>query len=142
MIAESLHSHDADAAIYLQQMEELGVEIKLAINAIATNSLPQLQQSVARQEMICSTLSSFSRTAGMDLRGSMPVFPRCSDAAIESRIAATSEAIRQLNLQYAALLKHSTQSITLLSTLCRSFTGEFREDRGSRLKHQTWSCDM
>jgi hypothetical protein len=130
------------AATYLQHMQELAFEIKTAMDAIAANALSGFQKSVARQEMLCASLSSManpvseeSSTTGQPLLSSL-------DPATELKIRATSSAIRELNLQYAALLKHSGKSIALLALLCESHTGRFQEARGARRKHQTWSCEM
>jgi hypothetical protein len=64
------------------------------------------------------------------------------DAATELRLRAVGGTIRTLNLQYASLLEHSGKSIALLSALCESHTGRSQETRGTRQKHQTWSCEM
>jgi hypothetical protein len=142
MTGEAQHMHDAAATAYLQQMEALAAEIQIAMEAIASNALSRLQESVARQEMICATLASMNNVVGDGLRSAVHSLPRCYDVTVESRIQATCDTIRHLNLQYASLLKHSSKSIALLSMLCRSQSGQFQEDRGSRLKHQTWSCEM
>jgi hypothetical protein len=137
-----LQMRDQDVATYLQQMRELAFEISAAMDAIAANALPRLQESVARQEMICATLAPLANTIGKRFDSSEP--PLCSgtETAIELKFRAASKAIRELNLQYAALLKHSGRSIAVLIALYQSRTGQFQEARGSRLKHQTWSCEM
>lgn len=118
------------ASTYLQQLQALACEISLAMDAIAANALSRLQESVARQEMLCSLLAGTARA---------PRF--ISDRAVETKIQQASEAIRELNLQYAALLRHSGRSIALLLSLCRTHTGQFQEVRGPRWKRQTWSCE-
>ena len=127
-------NHDALGAAYLLQLQALAFEIAVAMDAIAANALTSFQESVAKQEMLCSVLANMAKT----IRSGEQPPPVLSD----SRIGAASEAIRQLNLQYAALLKHSGRSIALLASLCRSHTGQFEEARGPRAKRQTWSCEM
>jgi hypothetical protein len=138
----TLQLRDQIAATYLQQMQDLAFEISVAMDAIATNKLPKLQESVARQETLCAGLADMANTVSEAIRA--PETPSRSgiDTAIERKIQAAGESIRELNLQYAALLKHSGKSIALLSLLCNCHAGRFQEARGPRLKLQTWSCEM
>ena len=137
-----LQSRDQIAASYLQQMQELASEISVAMDAIAANTLSRLQESVARQEMLCAGLASMANAVSEGFRSSETPLLSSIDPSVERKIRAAGSAIRELNLQYAALLKHSGKSIALLSLLCSSYTGRFQEARGPRLKHQTWSCEM
>jgi len=137
-----LQTRDQDVAAYLQQMRELEREVFAAMDAIAANALPRLRESVARQEMICATLAPLVNTIGKSFGTSEPLLCSGTENAIELKVRAASKAIRDLNLQYAALLKHSGRSIAVLTSLYKSRTGQFQEAHGSRLKHQTWSCEM
>jgi len=137
-----LQQRDQIAATYLQEMQELAFEITVAMNAISSNTLSEFQESVARQEMLCSSLASMASNKREGVRSSEKPLHFSIDAGIELKIRAACGAIRALNLQYAALLKHSGKTIALLSSLCRTHTGQFQEARGPRLKHQTWSCEM
>lgn len=138
----TLQTRDQIAASYLQQMQELAFEISVAMDAIAANTLSRFQESVARQEMLCAGLASMANAVSEGFRSSETPLLSCIDPSVERKIQAAGSAIRKLNLQYAALLKHSGRSIALLSLLCSSYTGQFQEARGPRLKHQTWSCEM
>jgi len=122
---EALQKRNQIAANYLQEMQDLAFEI-----------------TVARQEMLCSSLASMASNKSEGFRSSEKPLHFSIDAGIELKIRAAGGAIRALNLQYAALLKHSGKTIALLSSLCRTHTGQFQEARGPRLKHQTWSCEM
>jgi hypothetical protein len=139
---EALQKRNQIAANYLQEMQDLAFEITVAMNAISSNTLSEFQESVARQEMLCSSLASMARNKSEGFRSSEKPLHFSIDAGIELKIRAAGGAIRALNLQYAALLKHSGKTIALLSSLCRTHTGQFQEARGPRLKHQTWSCEM
>jgi len=130
------------AESYLQQLQQLGHEISTAINAIAADALPVLQESVAKQEMLCASLVTRANEVASVIAAPSTQQPSSIDKAIETRIRAASGAIRELNLQYSALLKHSGRSIALLSLLCKSHAGQMREERGAGLKRQTWSCEM
>ncbi len=138
----TLPTRDQIAATYLQQMQELAFEISVAMNAIAANQLPKLQESVARQEMLCADLASMANTVSEGVRSPEAPLRSGIDISIERKIQAARNAICELNLQYSALLRHSGKSIALLSLLCNSHAGRFQEARGPRLKRQTWSCEM
>jgi hypothetical protein len=142
MNGQALQTRDEIAARYLQQLQALAFEISVATDAIAANALPKLQESVAKQEMLCSDLATMADSVNEGFRSSERTLLAHSDNAVELKIRATSKAISELNLQYAALLKHSGRSIALLASLCRSHTGNFQEAHGPRRKHQTWSCEM
>jgi hypothetical protein len=142
MKEQAIHNRDQLAAAYLQQLQALAFEISVAMDAIAANALTSFQESVAKQEMLCAVLATMASTISEAFRSSERPLQSPMDAAVDLKIRATSDAIRELNLQYAALLKHSGRSIALLASLCRSHTGQFQEARGPRSKRQTWSCEM
>jgi hypothetical protein len=142
MNGEALQARDQLVAAYLQQMQELAREITASMDAIAANAIPQFQESVARQEMLCSSLVAMAGAVGKGFHSSEQSLPSGKGTEAELRIRAASKAIRELNLQYAALLRHSSRSIAVLTSLCRSYSGQFQEARGPRLKRQTWSCEM
>jgi hypothetical protein len=58
------------------------------------------------------------------------------------QVRVAGDALQTLNRRYAALLQHSSRSVTLMASLFNSFQGKFKEASGPRLKHQTWSCQM
>jgi len=126
---------DEFGAAYLQNLQDLAHEMTVAIHAISGNALPVLEESVAKQEMLCASLAAMEAGVQRQVRGGL-------SGAVASEIRATGETVRALNMQYAALLRHSSRSIAVLSALCRNHTGQFQEARGGRLKHQTWSCEM
>ena len=142
MNEEAIQTHDQLAAAYLLQLQTLAFEISVAMDAIAANALTSFQESVAKQEMLCGVLANMANTISKTVRSSEQPLLVLSDSSVEPRIRAASEAIRELNLQYAALLRHSGRSIAILASLCRTHTGEFQEARGPRSKRQTWSCEM
>ena len=138
---EAAQTHDQLAANYLQQLQALAFEISVAMDAIARNAITTFQESVAKQEMLCAVLANLANTIGERV-SSAERPPLLSDSSVARKIRVTTTAIRDLNLQYAALLNHSGRSIALLVSLCRSHTGQLQEAGGSRSKRQTWSCEM
>lgn len=138
----AIQTPDELAASYLQQLQELALEISVATDAIAANALTRLQESVAKQEMLCISLATMANAFGDGSAASEKLVTQLSDTTIKSKIRSGRRAVVELNLQYAALLKHSGKSISLLISLCRSHTGRSQEARGPRSKQQTWSCEM
>ena len=141
MVTETLEERSLLAASYQQQLQALAYEMRVAMQAIASNSLQTLEASVAKQEMLCAALLKLAGRLEEELRSpeSKRPFP---DAPVEQRVINTSRAVQDLNSQYASLLKHSGRSIALLSSLCRSHTGQFPEVHRTAVKRQTWSCEM
>jgi len=142
MNEDALQKRNQLATRYLLQLQALAFELSVAMDAIAANASSGFQDSVAKQEVLCAGLATMANSVGEGLQTPEAALLPCIDPAIGVRIRATTETIRELNLQYAALLKHSGKSIALLISLCRTHTGRFQEARGPRLKHQTWSCEM
>src|SRR5271166_902273 len=119
---ETLQTREQIAATYLQHMQELAFEISVAMDAIAANALPRLQESVAKQEMLCASLVNAANTVNEGCPSNeLPLLPGAG-TKVELKIRTTRAAIRDLNLQYAALLKHSGRSIAILASLCKSHT--------------------
>jgi hypothetical protein len=130
-VVEALQTREEVATTYLQTLQALAAEMTAAMSAIAGNALSDLEDSVAKQEILCASLLSMKRT-----------LPRESRSAAHRELLPQLASVNALNQQYASLLKHSGRSIALLSALCQSHTGRSQEARGSRSKHQTWSCEM
>jgi hypothetical protein len=114
---------------FIEQIEALGSEIEAAMAAIAGDRLTALEQSVRRQELACSRL--------VDMAGHVAATPSESlaDPELAARLQATSTTLRDLNAQYAALLRHSGQSVRLLAALCTNYAG-------SQVRTPTWCCEV
>jgi hypothetical protein len=130
-VVEAFQTREDFASSYLQTLQSLASEMTVAMSAIAGNALSDLEASVAKQEMLCADLITMKRTVPREVR-----------SAAHRELLPQLASVNALNMQYASLLKHSGKSIALLSALCQSHTGRTQEARGSRLKHQTWSCEM
>src|ERR1700755_345832 len=104
---EASQIHDQLAARYLQQLQALAFEISVAMDAIARNAIANFQESVAKQEMLCAVLESLANSIGAAATPSEGMPLGLSDNSIARKIRATTKVIQDLNLQYAALLKHS-----------------------------------
>jgi hypothetical protein len=109
-------AHDA-ALGYLEDVRALAREIETAITAIATNTLPLLQESVARQEMLCTMLAARADRAReeLSLQGGR------NWAEFEREVGALGEIMRTYN----NLLKRCGKTNALLISLCKSYTGAY-----------------
>jgi hypothetical protein len=138
---------NGNAAEYLQLLRSLAGEMERAMRAIAHNALPDLEESVATQQMMSARLLVLADELSAPLESSPAEFsPAASPIKIDDdmmqQVRVAGDALQTLNRRYAALLQHSSRSVTLMASLFNSFQGKFKEASGPRLKHQTWSCQM
>ncbi len=129
------------AAEYLRVLQEFSSEIDTATHAITRNALNELEESVRRQESLSLRLRESVAAISAGLEGSGPLFGAGDHPALEKQIRSAMNRFQQLNLRYAALLKHSSQSVSLMSSLCKTFGSELLPAAGTQTKHQTLSCE-
>lgn len=141
MIAVSIQERNRQAVEYLYVLRSLATELERAMQAIAHNSLLDLEESVANQQTLSSRLGEVVEELCIPLVSS-PQPSRAVDCDQMREIRTASDALQTLNRRYAALLKHSSRSVALMASLFNSCKGQFQEVSGSRLKQQTWSCQM
>ena len=142
MTVASVQDRNQQAVEYLYVLRSLATELERAMQAIAQNRLPDLEDSVANQQMLSGRLGELVRELCVPLEADTAVFQTDTDDDQMRQIFTASAALQKLNQRYAALLKHSSRSVALMASLFSSFKGQFQEASGSRLKHQTWSCQM
>ena len=142
MRLEAIVPIDEQSVVYLQQLEELISEISNGMDAIASNSVHKLKQSVACQEALCAGMAAATIADGNRLRDLSHSALPLSEEGIELTIWKASNTIRQLNLQYDALLKQSSKTVSLLAALCDNHTGRATEQQSLWPKQQTWSCEI
>lgn len=121
---------------YLSQLEALRAEIEIAVAAISGDDVGGLEESVARQEFLASSLTALLRQMHRD-EGMTPL-----PAWVRSRILSGMHGLQTSVRVYSALLQHSGASIAILASLCRSHTLPCAEVRGARPARQTWSCEV
>jgi hypothetical protein len=141
MISAGVQDREARAAEYLQSLHSLTMELERAMQAIAHNALSELEESVANQQVLSAQLGVLADELCVPLKASA-TRQTYADEDMMRRIHDAAGKLEKLNRQYAALLKHSSRSVALMSSLFGSFQGQFQEASGPRLKHQTWSCQM
>ena len=116
-------------------------ELERSIQAITTNALSPLEESVTNQQVLAARLGALAA----DLKKPAQAHStdgHADDEELVNQIRSANEALQALNRRYAALLKLSSHSVDLMISLFSSFRGQIQEGAGSRLKHQTWSCQV
>jgi hypothetical protein len=142
MTTAGVQDRDMKAAEYLQSLRLLTNELERAMQAIARNALPELEDSIANQQAFSSRLVELADDLCVPL-AVIPGMPKGGmDEDLMDQIRAADDTLRRLNQQYAALLRHSSRSVALMASLFSSLKGQLQEASGPRLKHQTWSCQM
>ena len=131
-----------NAAEYLQLLGSLAAELEKAMNAIAQNALPDLEESIVNQQALSSRLTSLVNQICVPLRTETPASQPGADEDMIGQIRTASNSLQQLNRRYAALLQHSSRSVAQMVALFNSARGQIQEVSGPRLKVQTWSCQM
>jgi hypothetical protein len=140
MTATAVQDRNGNATEYLQLLRSLATEMEKAMQAIAGNALPDLEESVANQQIMSARLLVL---AGEISPKSNPAVSSTSvDDDMLRQVRAAGDTLQNLNRRYAALLQHSSRSVALMASLFSSYQGQLKEASGPRLKHQTWSCQM
>ncbi len=96
---------------YLHQLDSLREEMQAAMLAISGNRLQVLEQSLWRQQVLCTTLkhlSSSLQTASIE-------------SSLSERIRESTLALGEVSRTYSVLLQQASQSGDLLLRLCRSY---------------------
>jgi hypothetical protein len=95
-------------AMSLRQLKDLQDELQVAISAIARNSLPDLELSLWRQEMLCA-----------GLKRSLFVLARSTPGKeMLGHLRSETVSLQQVNLSYESLVQQSSWSMSLLQDLC------------------------
>ena len=142
MTANAVQDRNGKAAEYLDLLRSLASEMEKAMQAIAHNVLPDLEESVASQQIMSARLVVLADEISPSLKSNPAVSPAGLDAEMMQQVRVAGDSLKNLNRRYAALLQHSSRSVALMASLFNSYKGQFKEASGPRLKHQTWSCQM
>jgi hypothetical protein len=142
MTANAVQDRNGKAAEYLDLLRSLASEMEKAMQAIAHNVLPDLEESVASQQIMSARLVVLADEISPSLKSNPAVSPAGLGPEMMQQVRVAGDALQNLNRRYAALLQHSSRSVALMASLFSSYKGQFKEASGPRLKHQTWSCRM
>jgi hypothetical protein len=142
MTANAVQDRNSMAQEYLELLQSLASEMQKAMQAIAHNALPDLEESVASQQIMSARLVALANEISPPLNSNSAASPAGLDAEMMQQVRVAGDSLQNLNRRYAALLQHSSRSVALMASLFNSYKGHFKEASGPRLKHQTWSCQM
>jgi hypothetical protein len=130
-----------DAEEYLATLQTLAHELDRAMSAIAAQELPIFEDSVTRQLATCVRLAEIPARATARRRNqSDSILP--VDAELAARISAATGTLVTLNKRYAALLKHSGETMRLFAGLFRSYSDHPEQGSGTHSNLRTWSCEL
>ena len=135
------------ATEYLHTVEALTQEIQAGMTAVGANAINLLVASIARQQELCTGLCQLSaeRKLHQEHEGSSPFtidggLRSPQDYALAERIRTATSSLRSLNDRYAALLKHSGESIRLFAGLCQSYQSLQEPSLAESAIPGRWSC--
>jgi hypothetical protein len=115
-------------ASYLHGMEQLRDEIQTAMLAISGNRLSVLEESLWRQQVLCTSLKHLSHTFASEN----------VESPLMDRLRETSLALQNLNRSYLLLVQQASQSNDLLYRLCRGYK-DTAPSPAIHSAQQTWS---
>lgn len=119
------------AMSYLHDIGALQTELRSAMLAISGNRLSVLEDSLWRQQVLCTSLKHLSRSLSTEAV-ERPLLDRIQQASLD---------LQQLNRTYAQLVQQSSQSTDLLSRLCRSYGDTAPASAIAAAPTPTWSCE-
>ena len=126
-----ISQQNSTALSYLHDTDALRSELESAMLAIAGNRLSALEQSLWRQQVLCTSLKHLSRSlASEDVES--PLLLRIREASL---------ALKQLNRTYTLLIQQSSHSTDILHRLCRSYQDAAPTPALRSASSQTWSCE-
>ena len=113
----SPHPETPAGELYVHRIDELRDEIRQAMAAISGNKLQALEESLWRQELLCTGLKHMVGT----VQGTRP------GTTLNTRLQASLAALHQVNQSYAELLRQAGASNHLLYALWESYSPHTRE---------------
>lgn len=96
--------------LYVHRIDELRREIGHAMAAISLNKLGAFEESLWRQEVLCTGLRNLLTTAQDEACGTI----------LGIRLQSSLSALREVNRSYAELLRQAQTSNSLLHALCQA----------------------
>lgn len=148
MNSSSIQDRNSKLEEYLQLLHSMAFELERAMSAISESSITPLEESLANQEAFSARLLELADDVSHPTQAFSPLRPAVTDDNLMRQIQAASGTLQALNRRYAALLKFSSRSVAMMVSLFSSYQGhssyqgQIQEGSGSRLKVQTWSCQI
>jgi hypothetical protein len=141
------HEHTNGATVreqapeYLQCLQDLARELESAMQSIAANGLPSFEESVSRQLVLCSRLTTLA--AHHQTRRKKPVLESAAPAGddLSARIEDAKARLLKLNRNYSALLNHTRRTVQMFAGLARCYSG-YAHPLATIAPGRTWSSDI
>jgi hypothetical protein len=127
---------------YLANLQCLAGELETAMNCIARQELFPLQESIKVQQAACSRLAHIQRGRSAKLSADRALSTNCEDSDLSFQIEEAVASVLVLNKRYAALLRHSGETLRLFAGLFRSYQGSTHSTSAVQANLQTWSCEV
>lgn len=141
MIGADVKTRSTKAGEHLALLRSLARELESAMNAIASNNLRELEDSIAAQQILSGQLSDLARE--LSAPAPQDAAPAESiDSTLRAQIGAANAELQKLNLRYSCLIQHSSRSVALMASLLNSFRLQLREASGEGLQQRTLSCQV
>jgi hypothetical protein len=146
MISTSVQDRNGQLEEYLQLLHSMAFELERAMSAITRNSIQALEDSLANQEAFSTRLREIAEELSVQSPPEWRGYSLPEDEKLMGEVRVATDKLQTLNRRYSALLKLSSRSVALMVSLFSSYQGrlqgKFEEDSGSRLKLETWSCQI
>ncbi len=126
----------------LANLQGLARELETAMNSIAMQELFLLQESIRGQQAACSQLEHLQRGRRSTLLADEAFAETCVASDLAFQIEEAIAAVLSLNERYAALLRHSGDTLRLFAGLFRNYQGPTQSASGLQANLQTWSCEI
>jgi crotonobetainyl-CoA:carnitine CoA-transferase CaiB-like acyl-CoA transferase len=137
---ERLSQDEAESC--LAELRVLARQLDSAMDAIVERQLPSLQSSLRMQSATCANLAGIQHRSKQRLKQDDQPEPSAVDPDLAVEIKSATESLLLLNSRYAALIKHSGDTLQLLAGLYRSYRGSMQPGSGMPGNLQTWSCEV
>ena len=111
MVPNENKSLQAPEGVYCHQLETLRDEIRVAMSAISENALGTLENSLWRQEVLCTGLTRLLQSLQDANLGPSTL----------ERVQVTAASLHALNQTYSDLVHQARTSTDLMYTLCQNY---------------------
>jgi hypothetical protein len=125
---------------YLDCLQALARELDCAMQSISVNALSSLEESVSRQLVLCSRLSSLSEVH-QSRRSDVSLAASSSKGDdLGARIEDAKAKLLTLNRSYGALLNHTRRTVQMFAGLARGYSGY--PHAGAQVPNRSWSAEI
>ncbi len=114
------------AVEYLNLLHSLSSELEHAIEAITTNAVVDLEESIANQYLLSARIISASHDLPLPVQLKAGTLRSTSDDVM-GQIHSAARRLQKLQQHYSALLQYSSRSVSLMTALFKSIQGEYQE---------------